>query len=112
LDTELRVAGKAIKLLHNVCIECSMIFHAGQVNKIASKIEEDERGLGDVGVARHIVNKTRTRKRGTKACGSSYQRTKIAKFSERTGAVPALLPFKSKCPLFFSMEGAMLYSKR
>ena len=30
-------------------------------------------------------------------------RTKIAKFSESTGAVPALLPFKSKRPPF-SME--------
>ena len=29
-----------------------MIFHVDQVNKIASKIEEDERELEDVGVAR------------------------------------------------------------
>ena len=40
-------------LLHIACKECSTIFHAGQANKIASKIEEDERELGDAGVARH-----------------------------------------------------------
>ena len=54
-------------LLRIACIECLRIFHVGSVNKLMSKIEEDERGLRDAGVTRQNEKRTEVEDKSKRA---------------------------------------------